>query len=142
MTTTTTTTTLPEKPSDLLALALHDLSMVEGDSRYRVNMDTWHSPVWGDVCYVCLAGAVMAQSLSADPAAERLPSDYPEPTDIALSALEHLRQGRVAYALEVLGYDPPPLLPEKVYVPAYETSPGDWWDAMRGMLRALRWAGY
>ena len=54
--------TLPDKPSELIRLALSDLEKCEGDSRYEVDMNEWHVPTQkGHVCYVCLAGSVMAK---------------------------------------------------------------------------------
>ena len=77
------TTQLPDKPSELIRVALADLEKCEADKRYAIYMGRWHEPlndvvrtgVDGHVCAVCLAGAVMAQSLgtpveaSAEPVA-------------------------------------------------------------------------
>lgn len=57
------------KLSDLLELALADLAQVEGSSHERpvqVDMGYWHATFEG-VCFVCLAGAVMDQTLKIDP---------------------------------------------------------------------------
>lgn len=54
---------LPDNPSKLIRLAIHDLTLCEKSSKYRIHMGTWHSIGSGGVCRVCLAGAVMAKSL-------------------------------------------------------------------------------
>ena len=60
---------LPDRPSDLLELALVDLALAEADGRYLVNMWHWHLPALvasDEACEACLAGSVMAFSLGAD----------------------------------------------------------------------------
>ena len=55
---------LPEKMSDVLELALHDIERVETSPQYEIDMTNWHiyDRITG-VCSVCMAGAVMAQTL-------------------------------------------------------------------------------
>lgn len=68
---------LPDKPSELLVLALEDLEKVEKDPKYQVNMGTWHRPSeFEPVCLVCLAGAVMAGHLQAKPEKQYVASDF------------------------------------------------------------------
>ena len=67
-----TTPKLPEKLSDLLDLAVSDAIKCEEDPRYRLNMDTYHTPE-KDGCHVCLAGAVMAQTMGAKPTLTKRP---------------------------------------------------------------------
>ena len=65
--------TLPRRLSEVIRVALRDLASVERSRRYVVDMSSWH---WAStlvdgsdmrpVCYVCLAGAVMARTLGAD----------------------------------------------------------------------------
>ena len=55
-------TALPDKPSQLLRLAVKDAQLCQQDPNYRLDMGTWHSPV-GSLCFVCMAGAVMAKTL-------------------------------------------------------------------------------
>lgn len=65
--------TLPDKPSELIDLALRDLADVESDPNYCVEMEVqWHASLYWyqsgrPKCAVCLAGAVMARSLHAPP---------------------------------------------------------------------------
>lgn len=59
--------TLPNKLSALLRLAVADAQKCEADPRYKLDMSQWHEPWEEDdgVCSVCMAGAVMAQTLGA-----------------------------------------------------------------------------
>jgi len=55
---------LPSKLGDLIRLALSDLEACESTPGYLIEMDTWHKYSQNeDTCYVCLAGAVMANTL-------------------------------------------------------------------------------
>lgn len=85
---------LPTKPSELIRLALSDLRAIEQDPRYRVDMEhLWHSRAYSS-CTVCLAGAVMANHLSADANLGYLPSDFPR-NACALCAIDDFRLGNV-----------------------------------------------
>ena len=52
---------LPDKPSELLILAMEDIERVEADPRYKIDMGSWHEP--NGKCKVCAAGSVMAKTL-------------------------------------------------------------------------------
>ncbi len=54
---------LPNKASDLIDLALHDLELCERNSKYKINMQNWHKLKDDNLCHVCLAGSVIAQTL-------------------------------------------------------------------------------
>lgn len=58
---------LPEKPSDLIELALNDLIKVEHDKRYKIDMNEWHRPNGDGICVVCQAGAVIAKTFKTPP---------------------------------------------------------------------------
>ena len=103
--------TLPTTASKLIRVALRDLRACEDDDFYVVDMQEWHTPVYNydyEVCAVCLAGAVMAQTLG-------LPDDLEiDDTDLAgygdsvkngLHALDFFRIGEIKAGLETLGYD-------------------------------------
>jgi hypothetical protein len=90
---------LPEKPSDLIELALLDLALVERDKQYVVNMDDWHRPV-GEYCSVCLAGSVIAKSLGAVPDRESYPAKFSPYVEDRLWALEYFRVGKVKFAVD------------------------------------------
>lgn len=110
--TSNTSNTLPDKPSELLRLALADLRKAEKDPRYAIDMDTWHDPFYDveakvhtdeptAVCQVCLAGAVMAFSLGADPLVSVYPWELGHETDLRLELLNELREGCVKTAVAV-----------------------------------------
>lgn len=96
----------PSKPSELIRLALRDLKAVERSKKYVVDMDHWHEPGVNDsdkpVCRVCMAGAVMAQSLEI-PANE---SCFGNAMDVGIQwanrigALNCLRQGHLSAAAD------------------------------------------
>ena len=101
--------TLPEKPSELIRLALHDLELCEQDNRYIIDMDTWHTPYEGynndllrNKCLVCLAGSVIAKSLNADACIDLVPCDYNHKTEMKLFALEYFRRGDIYDGIELL----------------------------------------
>jgi len=55
---------LPNSASALIRLAIKDLEECESSQTYVVDMSEWYRPDDNSrVCYVCLAGAVMAKSL-------------------------------------------------------------------------------
>lgn len=101
--------TLPDKPSELIRVALADLEAVERSKKYVVNMGTWHEPKGtpgGTKCEVCLAGAVMAKSLKNNPAKNLIPDeDFEDDLPGKLNALDSLRMGDVPLALGELGFD-------------------------------------
>lgn len=59
---------LPDKPSELLRVAIRDLKACAADPKYKIDMGVWHRAArdyrGDDYCSVCLAGAVLAQSCS------------------------------------------------------------------------------
>lgn len=96
---------LPDKPSSLILVALADLAKVEKSRKYQVDMGIWHEPgsiARGNRCQVCLAGAVMARSLGADPKASFDPSSFPLESD-KLSALDCFRTGAIRAGLACFG---------------------------------------
>jgi len=55
---------LPSKLGDIIRLAINDLERCESTPGYRVKMAEWHRYVPDeDLCYVSLAGVVMANTL-------------------------------------------------------------------------------
>src|SRR5687767_4349571 len=112
---------LPDKPSDLILLALHDLEAVEKDERYRVNMYAWHDP--NGRCSVCLAGAVMAGTLGASPNVHRAPFMFDDDTRWKLRSLDALRAGSISEALRYWVVDRPHTLPPYDEPTDYEHDP-------------------
>lgn len=68
--------TLPDLPSELLLLALKDLEACELSDKYTIDMSTWYlqrlytDPIddreFKQKCQVCMAGAILAQTLKID----------------------------------------------------------------------------
>ena len=101
---------LPTKPSELIRLALADLRACERDDRYVVDMGDWHRPSMDDreVCRVCLAGAVLAQTLGL-PREHAISTEdlagYGSSVQGALLALDFFRRGEIANGLDWLHHD-------------------------------------
>lgn len=101
-------TQLPNKLSELLRLAVHDAQLCEQDERYELDMRVWHRGHPGGKCHVCMAGAVLAQTLQWG--TETLDDSYfddpcPEPDYIGV--INALRTGDVVFACELLTQDLP-----------------------------------
>jgi hypothetical protein len=58
-------TTLPDLPSELIRLALHDLELCANDDKYDIDMGLWYKRHDEGYCSVCLAGSVMAQEFDS-----------------------------------------------------------------------------
>jgi len=93
--------TLPNKPSELLKLAMKDLGKCERSPKYNVHMMKWHSGFEREACYVCLAGSVMAKTFNEDPKTEHHPGDYDNKTAMKLHWLDDARMGRVYHHTDV-----------------------------------------
>jgi len=104
-------TKLPDKPSELLYLALSDFEKVEKDPRYVVDMRRWHNPISGQ-CHVCLAGSILAKTM-------KYPVDRFVPQvlygkdilDNKLMAIDCFRRGDFSGGLDWLGLILPSALP-------------------------------
>lgn len=139
-------TTLPNKLSALIRVALDDLEKCENDGRYRINMDIWHDPDPAiSVCYVCLAGAVMAQSLKLAPSKSRAPSMFPE-NQSKLYALNGIRSGHIYGPLLEMGVGvSPDSMPEKLRkfsVTSYSRSPTQFKSDLRALADELEQYGF
>lgn len=94
---------LPNKMSALIRIALADLRKIERSKRYGVDMNSWHTPLYGKGrCLVCFAGSVMAKTLSTSPYADTHPAHF-GPDEGKLRALDALRLGKVLVASGFLG---------------------------------------
>ena len=93
------------KPSALIRLAVEDLILCESNPEYIINMSEWLIRD-GSNCTVCLAGAVMAQSLD-EPVVSMsqmlLPLDYGPVIASRLFALNNFRSGYIWSGLEDMG---------------------------------------
>ena len=105
---------LPDKPSALIRLSLSDLKACE-KAGYDVDMGSWHigaTWLYGEEtkwkpCAVCLAGALMAQSLGLDNELTRSPMDFDTKTEKVLCAIDAFRGGYIASGFIYLGLDRP-----------------------------------
>ena len=126
------------KLHELLTIALDDLKKCEADPTYIINMHEWHVPR-GEQCSICLAGAVMAQSLGAYPSEHRSLFSYDAPLDERLEALDDLRCGGIVDACHTMGI--PSRWEEhktsRIDVPDYNDKE-HWWQAMGEVLRFLK----
>ena len=100
---------LPGKPSELIKLALKDLTKAEKAKNVEILMEDWYFRRWfEEKCYVCLAGSVMRGTMKIKPTPESegsfavSPMEYPE-EELALTALNLFRLGLVAGGLHTLG---------------------------------------
>lgn len=130
---------LPDKPSDLIELALADLEKIEQDGRYEVDMsEAFHEPI-GGVCIVCFAGCVIAGTIGRSPGDEVYPRECGKSDNRKLYALDSFRCGHIAAALQWLGINHRDLdLPEEFGVTSYEDDPDDFKDDMRKLSDMLR----
>jgi hypothetical protein len=124
----TPTVRLPNKPSELIRLALKDLRSIEAKpDLYNINMsEAYHKqlaryhPARGK-CSVCAAGAVMAETLKIDPEIEVVPDNFDKDTRHKLSAINELRLGDIRFAVEThLGLPYPSDIPSYINIPSYE----------------------
>jgi hypothetical protein len=132
---------LPKKLSELIRLALTDLRKVERNKNYKVDMNTWHTP--NGVCRVCLAGAVMAGTLGADPTTVAAPSYYGRDSG-KLAALDEVRCGYLEDAIRAFTGKPaaqnvPFHKPMPEYTPRTKTK---FHAAMRKVATQLAKLGY
>ena len=96
---------LPDRPSELLRLAVNDLEKAERSPKYEIEMGHWHFPLDDDLCTVCMAGAVMAFTLDVphDEEYAVLSRSFDADTRGKLHALDDFRRGYVGDALRILG---------------------------------------
>lgn len=133
-------TTLPDKPSDLIRLALSDLARCERSPKYEIDMGDWHRP--NGKCLVCLAGSVMAKTLEAPMHKRWWPKDFPDQGG-KLIALDRFRRGDVDIAFEALGfhYSAADRLTYRSICP-YSRDPKQFRKDMFKLARDLEKAGY
>jgi hypothetical protein len=131
---------LPDKPSELIRLALADLVKCERSKKYRIHMSDWHVP--NSQCAVCLAGAVMAQTLGADITEERMPCDYDESLADPLNALNNFRVGNCTGAFRTLDLGRHKGERFRRVITHYHTSPAAFKRDMHTLAADLEEAGY
>ncbi len=127
---------LPEKPSELIRLALHDLKLTEKDPRYQVDMGSWHQRnSMSGKCEVCFAGAVLAKSIKLKPYVDYRVIDFDEVNGSKLAALDAFRKGLIEYALHELGIYNHKF--KDVEVPEYDENPSMFKKSIRKIATKL-----
>lgn len=97
---------LPDKPSELLKLAMKDLELVEQNPKYKLDMGIWHEKKKSGACAMCFAGAVMNRELGCNEQEHMVePEDFDKPTTKKLWALNNFREGYLQTALQHFGID-------------------------------------
>ena len=100
--------TLPDNLVDLIDVALKDMKAVKADPKYCFDVSRWHKPSPHSVCYVCVAGAVMAKSLNCHTNENLCPHDFELQDSRKLFLLDRIRQGHAYNAkliMSQLGWD-------------------------------------
>ena len=95
---------LPDKPSELIRLAIKDMKSCARSSKFEIEMDEcyYEKSLTSGKCSVCLAGSVMAQSLSVpteDNMRIILPLDFPGEEE-RLVSLDCFRKGEIRAGLD------------------------------------------
>jgi len=152
---------LPDKPSELILVALADLEKVEASACYRVDMGVYHEPaqryegrslrisaedINDERCLVCFAGSVMAMTLDAPSDQKLWPVDFGDNSD-KLEALDSFRCGDLENGFIELGIvtedkGMPNDLPTCLEICPYAIEPATFKADMRDMAQMLAEAGY
>lgn len=134
---------LPDKLSDLAELALNDLENCEAaPGLYVINMNAWHDPCeLSRTCDVCMAGAVIANTLGANPQDLLEPNEFNRDTANKLNAIDDLRIGDVSCALFYLNREDASNGKLDREIPDYSRGPEIFKSAIRGLIADLREAG-
>ncbi len=142
---------LPDKPSDLIEVALNDLRRVRKSKKFKIDMYDWFSGQLDGRCSVCLAGAVMAKTLNlkVSEGDTLIPNCNlrVSPVSAKLEALNSFRTGEVIQGLRDMGIYVDTLSKESVdefyavdgtvpYYSAVNSRP--FFNAMRKMIEVLR----
>ena len=135
--------TLPNKPSDLIIVALADLEKVEANPNYVIQMDTWHMPSDDGRCVVCLAGSVIASTLNHDRFKTGHPGDFSGAIPDKLDALNDFRSGYLQIGLDSMGIYPDDYtgISETVHVASYADNPAEFKKDMLRIVKILQESG-
>ena len=138
---------LPDKPSDLVRLALRDMEAAEKSPLYRVDHGAWHRPPYYYLsldsegpCTVCYAGSIMAWTLGADRLRDLTPSDFDYDTNCKLQAVDALREGLVDLACRRMGVCDCPV--DDALIAHYFVSPDSFKRDQRQLANKLEAAGF
>lgn len=139
-----TKTALPDKPSELIRVALKDLKSVEKSPFYKVDMLRWHKGLTlSRRCTVCLAGAVMARTLKMPILKDITPytHEFDDGLTNKLGALDSFRQGYIARALHRMGIGQPSELWPDFPVREYHDDKKGFHEDMQALSKILAEAG-
>lgn len=149
METNESTQQLPDRPSELLRLALSDLRKCEQDPTFRIDMGVWLLPAgvntlegrYYDQCSVCLAGSVIAQTLGHPLCLSGGPSDWRLDTARKLFALNYFRIGSIEAAYLWLVRKKPEGIPFHVPVCRYDENKDKFHKDMDELVHLLETHG-
>ena len=139
-------TRLPDLPSELIRAALADVEACE-EAGYTIDMRYWHSAAAilpsgrKEPCTVCLAGAVMAQSLGIDEYSVGLPNLFGKEVGDKLYALSCFKDGRIAIGLEDMGLERPLGVDRKIPITRYDVNRNAFFEEMDAMAAHLEREG-
>lgn len=133
---------LPDKPSELLKVALEDLQKCERDYRYRIRMIVWHHPLEDGTCLICMAGAVMAQRSDCGPMHDVEPADFNPETRNKLMAIDAFRLGECANAFAWMGLSSDDGIDFNRSIIQYATGPVSFKADISQLIKDLKAAGF
>jgi hypothetical protein len=138
---------LPNKPSELILLAVKDLGRAEKSKLHQIDMNYWHKPdnfqpiTPENRCSVCFAGSIMAFSLNTNP------SKYIHSLELSykfgiknakkFQFLNCVRQGNIGVGLANLGIKLPEDIGESRIIVHYTDNPKIFKTQMRRLARDL-----
>ena len=88
----------PQTMWDAIRLGVRDLEAIERTPGYKIDMVWAHVPR-EDACYVCFAGAIMAQTLGVDRAVYETFDSFSSEWQRAFDLLDGLRSGSIRFHL-------------------------------------------
>lgn len=147
---------LPDKPSELLRVALSHFLACEQDSKYVIDMSRWYHAVHETMCEVCFAGSVIAGNLMPDVVnttfgtVSIVPWYFDDDTENKLCALDAIRQGGIFEFFNNLDLVKPESLPSYIYHksergsyiwPDYHINRDDWMAWIEGFIGILEAEG-
>jgi hypothetical protein len=128
---------LPDKPSDLMELALKDLKRVEKlKNTYKIVMLDWHSA--NSHCSVCMAGAVMTRVCNPDESASPYDDRFTSEERNKFETINTLRLGNIRMGLAQLNITLPWGMTDQVYVANYHTDRTNFYNDMERLVELLR----
>ena len=91
--------------AELMTIAVDDMEALMNNSNYLFNAHYWHQPdVYAEnMCRICMAGAVIANSLKCLVSSLKFPSHFKADTFCKLHAIESARTGDIEAAYYNLG---------------------------------------